>query len=335
MTDYIFMGDYHARKRFPFTTQMTQQRFEAMKANIWLDVVCGSGEIIGLGDLFDTFETSATTLIEGYTVASKCLMTLAGNHDLSLNVDKVSALQHLKQSLGVPVALHHARKIVDGDLAIHFVPHCLTQEQFEEELETVYDDAESNGKETNILCLHTNYGEPQGKVIENYFSPATARAFSTVFKHIISGHEHDFAQRSPSYTSLGSIVPFSFGELQDKFIGIYDEVMGLVYQRVWSNERCWKGSAQDFLASTALEELQFIEITGGMSVAEAVEIGKISAKLYRESPHLIAIKNGAQINKSGADAGKIEKPQDWVDKIRGRLKGSELDIFEEVYKNVH
>ena len=92
----VFIGDVHLGKRFPYTTRATQQRFEVLRAEVLERIKSMSidSQFVLLGDLFDSYSVSDVTLIQGFGLLTRLAnhFALSGNHDVSNNTDKPSAI---------------------------------------------------------------------------------------------------------------------------------------------------------------------------------------------------------------------------------------------------
>lgn len=329
-TTTILIGDIHLGKRFPYTNKKTAARWEALKHST-LDVILGlPAKFVQLGDLFDGFSVDSAVFVQGYNVASKCEVILAGNHDRSNNTEKASAVE-LLQELGCFVVCQDIQVLIIEGVKFVMVSHQLTQDKFNEVLETTKQHAE--GPLPAVLLLHCNYGFREGNQTENYLRPEIAEDLLKHFSGIVSGHEHNARSPLQGLMMIGSILPMSFGEMTDKYVyGVSSELNTL--HRVWAADEHYKKlSYQDFLELPIDVPLQFIEVEGCVDIAEKIHLNKRIVDWYLKSETLIAIKNGTTSFRTEADTDKEFKAEDWVQKVSSQMTADEVAIFNELLGN--
>lgn len=317
MTDLRFIGDIHFGKRMSYTTLNTAARFDRLRANLLDKVANGTLDYIQLGDLFDDFSVNSETLVDGYLFAKRMKATLVGNHDLSKNIDKASSLHLLRSPLGVDVA-HQPTKFTQGMTTFILCPHQLTQEKFEQAL--IQDVGPMIGPKTDykrfvVLCLHCNYGEHRGAEGDNYLTPAIAKGLLDAGVNlIVSGHEHNYREPIGGVIMLGSILPFSFGEMETKYVLDYNTQSGehkLV--PIWEDKNFIKVNAKDYVeGSTWNTNYQFIEVTGEVDVETAAKINRTTAGIYRNSDVIMAIKNSTILHRHTKTA-VADRREHWLD----------------------
>jgi DNA repair exonuclease SbcCD nuclease subunit len=176
-----------------------------------------------VGDFFDQFSNPEHVILESLYYAEHFDAILAGNHDSSNRASVKSSLDVLAKVRGNAVIFESAQRLV-GDTWLHFVPHCLTQDLFEHELENLLPKAGS----ANILFLHCNYaiGFEQDFASLN-LSETRARQLLERFNHIVIGHIHTPQTLLDGRLHLvGSHFPTAFDNLTDKRHLVYDTTTG-------------------------------------------------------------------------------------------------------------
>jgi DNA repair exonuclease SbcCD nuclease subunit len=320
------VGDIHLDKRFPYTNAKTHQRWKALQEDVLNKCFC-NGRTIQLGDVFDKYMVSAEDYVEAMYWFSDCAWVLAGNHDISNNTEKLSAVHLLENCVKhVTCATHEGINYI-------MVPHQLTQEKFEEALSNLHKFI--SGSIPNVLLLHCNYGDREGTQTENYLRPAKAKALlAEGIDDIVFGHEHNGGLRGSKVIAVGSILPMNFGEMTDKYV--WDpEDRELI--KVWDSTKGYaKWDYREFLQQGPLGSYQFIEVTGEVSPAEALAVKKQIASWYATSDSLIAIKDSTELMRavSTDGDGKVIKQTEWESRILEMLTEQERDLFLELKNEV-
>lgn len=316
------IGDIHLGKKFPYTTQRSAEYFEDWRTKILETHTSSIG--IQLGDLFDSFSVSDHTLIQGYRWMQGAQAVLSGNHDVSNNTDKTSAIKLLKDNLDVKVIWQEPEQLRIGNTVFHLVPHQLTQELFEQCL----DNLKTELGWVNVLLLHCNYGDRLGTATENYLRRDNAKEVCKKFHLVVSGHEHNFSGHK-NLIMLGSIMPFSFGEMTDKFIMEYDCDTGEHELIRTFKSDCYKQlSFQEFLDSP-VGKFEFIEVVGNPDPGPASDILKRIAYLYKETD-VIAVKNSTVIYRHEKQVGEIQDVQDWLADVKRNCDAEHREILEQL-----
>jgi DNA repair exonuclease SbcCD nuclease subunit len=311
MTTIRLIGDIHLGKRFPHTTLKTADRFDGLR-DTQVAKSLSLQSCIQLGDLFDTYTVPDNIFVNGYKVTWGCLWTLAGNHDLSKNTDKPSALALLRDNLNDAVALEPTR-FTEGMTEFFLVPHQFTQDKFIGVLEGLLTPKQQR---FNVLCLHCNFGDHTGAETDNYLPPELAkRLMSSGFTLIVSGHEHNHRKPIPGVVMLGSILPMSFGEMETKFVMDYD-TQGGTYELVptWVSDKYAKIDAQGYLEHDFPSDTQFIEVVGDVDVDTMAQVNRRTQGMFKNMDSLIAIKNNTVLHRH-SKAAKDTKKEYWLDAL--------------------
>lgn len=331
MNNVTIVGDIHLGKPFPFTTTKTAARWAQYKKNHLKKIVDRYGpNIIQAGDLFDSFSCNSETFVEGYMFASACRVVLSGNHDVSNNTEKESAVNLLRKT-GCDIVWERPYWFETRDTNYVLIPHQLTQEKFDALLENPLTNV--NLDKTNILILHCNFGDQPGAETENYLRTDHAKRLLEVYDKIISGHEHNYRVPMTGVTMIGSILPMSFGEMTDKFISVDG-----TKECVWpADDRFRSLDYKDFLAYPLDTPVQFIEVTGTVDIGETIAINSRIAEWYAKSETLIAIKPNTKSLKAETDISMDEDgPKlQWVEKIADSLSAGAQEIFKQLLEEAN
>ena len=173
MNSITIVGDIHLGKPFPFTTTKTAARWAEYKKNHLNKIATRyGGSLIQAGDLFDSFSCNSQTFVEGFMFASACKVVLSGNHDVSNNTEKESAVNLLRKT-GCTVAWEQPYFLETEGTKYTLIPHQLTQEKFDTLLESAKAFVEPS--QYNVLVLHCNFGDQPGTETENYLRTDVAK----------------------------------------------------------------------------------------------------------------------------------------------------------------
>lgn len=329
------VGDVHLGKKFPFTTKQSAALFQQEHDQLMADILdAGADEFICLGDLFDDFEVDGSTLVKGYQYAKE-LMVLAGNHDIANNTEKASALLLLNDVLKVDVVYKEVRSVPRGRTTFALVPYFLEQGLFDDALKrAAHVTQEKIISDHKVLLLHCNFGNREGTVTENYLTREMAKQMLETFDLVVCGHEHNFNTPMKGVVMLGSVMPFSFGEMTDKFVMDYDTDTG-EYQLTptWKSANYSSMDYKDFLECNA-SVAPFMEITGTIDVTEAAAINKKIGQLYKENG-VLSIKNATTLHRAEAGVTVVDEVKtDWETEVRKELPDRYLPLFEELLSKV-
>lgn len=322
----IIVGDIHIDKRFPYTNKKTHERWRDLQDHTINVIFKKAPPAFQVGDLFDNFMVTAEQFVRAdHEVASKCIHTLAGNHDLSNNIDKKSAVQLLLNSVErmTCVAVHGINYIL--------VPHQLTQEAFEDCLASV--ERCCSTQIPNVLLLHCNYGDREGTQTENYLRPDVARELVSKVNGIVFGHEHNGGYRgSESVVAVGSILPMNFGEMTDKFVWDVEDWKAI---KVWDSELNYKKLHYKEFLLMPLVNLQFIELVGEVNPAESLAVKRLIAMWYSESETIIAIKDSTTPLKIDSEAAEERIAEsDWETAVMALMTDDEKQLFLELKNEI-
>lgn len=346
----IFTDPHLGTQRAAHTTRTSAA---ALKQELYHQAMAivetAANPLICAGDLFDRANNPESTLVQGYNVASKCLITLAGNHD-EVNREGVTTSLRALQEMGVNIC---ASKDLSTPYFQHFdsvylVPHHASQELFERAMfHAAQHAAETRDGVASYLILHCNYDFTLSSDDNTLnLSAEVAERLLNAFDFIFIGHEHvPTTHQGGRVVILGNTHPTSFSDISDKFIYHLEvETAELTKELIWSKDDHFR---QIKLGDTIpdLTGVQFIEVIGSDTVANAADVNQFIQDVWKASYYqpegepgwetqLLAVRNKVELADSlkdmdtGTDAIVFE---DLQTKIARDLEGTDLlPLFKEL-----
>lgn len=239
------------------------------------------------GDLFDKAQNKESTLVQGFNVASKCWMTLSGNHDELNRAGVVTSLQALKD-MGVPIcsAPDLSAPYFDHFESIYMVPHHASQELFLQACQQAAEHAAENRDGlASFLFLHCNYDFPMELTDSTLNLPASnAERLLEAFDYIFIGHEHNPSKHlEDRVVILGNCHPTSFSDISDKFIYHLDlETAELEQELVWQKDVQFLELklGQDI---PDLSGVQFVQVVGSEKVDNVLVVNDYLQAIWKAS----------------------------------------------------
>ncbi len=222
------------------------------------------------GDFFDNFSNSEGLLLESLHYAEHFEFILAGNHDVSNRYSAKSSLEVVNRVLDNVV---FERKTVEiSGIMHHFIPHCLTQDVFEHELEQLQPEQDLR----NVLFLHCNYDIPfEQDYASLNLSAKHAERLLGKFDHIFIGHVHTPSDHFDNRLHvIGSHFPTAFDNLTDKRHVVYDSDTNTV-ESIWH----WKADEHVYIGApdSAPDGRQFYDFTSRCDPKLVVKLFKQGA----------------------------------------------------------
>lgn len=321
----IFTDPHLGLNRVSHSTSDSRKRLRQLLYENCLSTVRGlvdSGceKVFCLGDLFDTFSNDEPVLLQGLEVLKEVTKCLAGNHDIENRAGSVGSLQALAQVLGEragPVVFNPCVskpyvKFINYSASVWaMVPHAITQELFCESLQLAYD--VQPAEKMMVLCLHCNVGVPGYAEAENdatslYLTDEWQERLLTKYDQILVGHEHvPRTLHGGKLLVLGNTHPLSFGEVADRYSYVLDDEKRVttVCQQIFSAEDSYTQlKVSDILEAeeTGNDLTALVEIIGQIKKNEVPALSRALAKVWRDNPEILLLKNSAEIEKT--DSGK-------------------------------
>jgi len=350
----IFTDPHLGTKRAAHTTRESSARLqEQLYFQAQAIVETATNPVLCNGDLFDKAFNPESVLVQGYNVASKCWMTVAGNHDMTNREGTVTSLDALKE-MGVPVcaAPNLTDPYWDNHESIYIVPHHASQAVFE----TAMHDAARHATETrdglaSYIFLHCNY--QFGFACEDNtlnLSPEMTDMLCEAFDYVFIGHEHNpNTYMDGKVVILGNTHPTSFSDISDKFIYHLElDTAVLTAECVWA-----KGDHYLELklgqAIPDLSGIHFIDVKGVEAVSEASVVSQYIQEVWKAAEYvsavsetekycdLLAVRNSVQLKDAlaGIDDEVSVKVEDLRSRIAADLTGSDLEpLYRELLAEV-
>lgn len=343
MTTFTLFTDPHlGTRRAAHTTRESSQRLQHTLYLQARAVTENASNPICLGDLFDRSFNDEATLVQGFDIANRCVVTLAGNHDSSNRVDTVTTIDAL-HAMGVSVckAPDLSKPFYDFiDPGIYLVPHHASQEIFEKAMFHAAEHAchHREGK-ASVLMLHCNYNQPFAKEDDTLnLSEDVAGRLLNAFDYIFLGHEHKPATHFDGrVVILGNTHPTSFGDVTDKFayeLSITDESLDLTKTLIWSKADRYR-EIKFGEAIPDLTGVQFVDVIGHEDAAEGTAIAQFTQEVWEAGDKLLAVRNNVKIGDHLGELEDIEAPalENLAARIMKDLEGTDLQgLYAELVK---
>ena len=344
------IGDIHlGYERKSFTTKEGRDRF---KKNIFdaafshLDKA--EGTLIQVGDLFDKASNNDATMLQGLRISEKVDWLLAGNHDLRNKNGFDSTLHMISESNGGAVQdikfpgynkpTSYAVPEVGNILPV-IVPYCYSQELFEQSLEQAVEIAHQSDAKFKVLMLHTNYNlEFELTETTNNLTSEVAKTLLETFDYIFSGHEHNAGEHlGGKLIMVGSVSPLSITDLEDKFIFHMDDSGVVTKTKTWDKASRSKIYDVDSMPQSLPADVQFVRITGELSLGALPTAMKQVAQWWKESPTLLVCKPEWDViseDEAGEEV-RAASVDNLPNTIRALLSDPELvELYDQLLKEV-
>lgn len=265
-----------------------------------------------LGDLFDNFSNPEPIHLQGMQVMSKTALTIAGNHDVANQANKMGTLELLNNHFNslqgrgrvffAPFGESaHLTWMTDDKHALTFVPHVASQELFLQSLLNASEAMHDIKQRTKILCLHCNYNFPDERLNETTLNLTedTAKQLLDRFDYILMGHEHIPAEHYDGrLIILGNTHPTSLSDISDKRIAFLENKK-IRFETVWS-----KADGYVELQASRLPDMvsaNFARVQGEVDAGGMLDVMKHVSAMWRRSPNLYVLK--MEVTMAGAPQG--------------------------------
>lgn len=346
MTEYTLFTDPHlGTRRSAHTTRDSSKRLTQALFDQALRVVSNPHPIC-LGDLFDRAFNDEATLVQGYRIADRCELTLAGNHDETNRDGSVPSLRALGQMGCMIVATPgltdpYFFEYLDG---IFVVPHHASQEVFETAMFHAAEQAiHSRAGKASVLMLHCNYDAPDFMDVQDdtlNLSAEVAERLLNAFDLILIGHEHRPAKYlEDRVVILGNTHPTSFSDISDKFsytLSIGDDHVTLVEHPIWLKDIGYR-EIRFGEKLPNLDGVQFVSVIGMAEAEQAVAASDFVQEVWAAGKDLLAVRNAVVIGKAFGEAEEADAPaiEDIRSLINRELAGGDLaDLFQQLAAEV-
>lgn len=352
MATTVYSDPHLGRTMQAHTTAASRQRLTQAIFETTYNTLTAAprGPKICAGDLFDKFQNSEQVIRQGFEVAWVSDYIMAGNHDVTADINKVGSLQLLSELVTREVGDAEFLLAPFGEAACYlkgadgrdfvFIPHHTTDGLFQQSLTDAYEWARSVKQTPRpaYLVLHCNYDS--GFAVDETALSLTRKQAKWLldggFDYILIGHDHhpreDFDGR---VIILGNMHPTGFGDITAKRVLRIEDDGSHTFVPVWSPEDHYvELTAEDLLGGAVVvpKEVQFIDISGQVAPGLVLELAKAVRQLWI-SCNPLAIRNRVEITKVGGE-GVISHDFAAIDKVvAGELAGRPdlLALFNEYW----
>lgn len=308
----------------------------------------GADIVIHTADLFDKAVNDEADILDGSLLAGQCDVVMFGNHDDRNRKDTVSSIGLLaavasggkSDSWFIPTQWEASFRHENCSGAnLYFIPHCVSQQVFEESLLSAA--RQASHASNNYLFLHCNYDNDLVTEKEQNLNLTEEMADRLLedFDFIVMGHEHQLAKRKDGRViSVGPTHPTSFSDISDKFVTIIDtETKEVEHHLTWSSKRAWTVDVEDFVRLTDLADsnVQFIDVVGKADAKVSVEVADTIAKVWKEAEHLIALRTSKieYIHEAGTAEEEVNL-ESLPEVMLAELEGETADLLREALSSV-
>lgn len=303
MKPFYVINDTHCGVvRSAGTTPVT-----ALKLRYWvierfkkLLLEASGGDLLILGDLFDTFNVPYMDVLEVLWALQHWLnasgngelILVPGNHDLSKTTTTMSSFQFLASILQgnekVTIMDKPGAVFTAGEKS-WVIPHLPNQDQFDIALTEVPKDAK-------FLFLHSNYDNKFAQQQDHSLNLSPDQARACPASTIVLAHEHQRrTELAGKVVVIGNQIPTSVADClgNDAKYMLRIEPTKRELVKVWDRE----GSFQrvDWRDLSGIKpETQFIRVSGDANTLEAQDIPKIVSKL-RSTHSAFVVTNAVKV----------------------------------------
>lgn len=341
---YNLSSDYHlGTKRAAHTTRDSARRLQGMLYTQAL-VASEPPHSLCLGDLFDRAHNDEATLVQGYAIANRCDMVMAGNHDLTNRegvITSLDAVQRMIDPVNTASTLRHIEVVTAPDMSTPYfhtwnqfwvVPHHASQTLFEKALFEAKANADAQEDGHRYLLLHCNYNCPFDTEDSTLnLSPEVAEGLLEIFDRVFIGHEHN-----PKVLCDGRLVivgnthPTSYSDISDKYRWELDArsdelTKVLIWEKAYAYREIEYGRPLPDLSG-----VQFVDVVGAEPVENGTEVADYVRSIWEAGNKLLAVRNNVEIIDHLADTSvDTSKPAlvDLKQRIHDDLDGSDLQLL--------
>lgn len=350
----IFTDPHLGTARQAHTTR--ESSAELQKSLYWQAMsIINTGEYpkVCVGDLLDKSTNNEVIIGQAHDVAKGCEWVLAGNHDETNREGTLSTLRLLKQQgLDIIATPDLTNPYFEARESLYMVPHHASQEVFEQAMRNAAEHAAANRDGlASYLFLHCNYDFNLASEDNTLnLRRELAKELIAAFDFIFIGHEHNGSvDLGGQVVVLGNTHPTSFHDIGDKYIYHLElETATLTKELVWEAATHYReikigGEIPD------LEGVQFVDVTGTDSVANAVEVSEFIREVWKASYYqpegepgyvteMFAVRNKVDIKDALQDVDTEFNEvvtEDLQTRIAKDLKGTDLaPLFAELVQKV-
>lgn len=304
------------------TTTHTQYELRRHVLSEFKSLLPDEGDLMILGDLFDTNNIPVSDVLETYIILSEWLtkhpnaklINVTGNHDASKTSTMLSSFQFLGKllKLAFPIRYMHVEEPVITDYG-YVIPHLRNQD--------VFDLALAEVPECDFLFVHCNYDNNFAAQADQSLNISAEQAKNCKAKKIVFAHEHH-GRVSGKVIVSGNQIATSVSDWlsnQDKrFAVISGDELTFTYN---------KRRAEEFveLDWKALEQTdhKFIRVVGQADADAASDVVNAINK-FRKTSKALVITNAVVI-----DTGTVKV--DFDSTLASVQQFSVMDALKEIF----
>ena len=327
------LNDLHLdAERSAGTTPATRQLLKQRTLDKFQELLPKGGDLMILGDLFDTADVSAGTLLSTYRVlynwlldledlGSRQLYMVAGNHDLKKSSNQLSSFDLLCGLLQDIPGMHVIKG--GGQMTPHgyVIPHMPNQ--------VLFDDAVAAVPECDFLFVHCNIHNCFAAQSDHSLNLSLDQIAACRAKQIVCAHEHP-GRKLGKVTIPGCQIPTSVSDL----LSPGDKQYAVIRDGKLTLHTCARRA--DEFAEMPWNDLKpsdapFIRISGEATASQASEaLAAVAA--YRRTSEALVVANAVKVQAAeGADfedAVADMKGYDVMSMLREVLEPNEVKILE-------
>jgi hypothetical protein len=275
---------------------LREHNIQALKA-----LMPESGDMMILGDLFDTYNVPMLDLLNAFKVLNTWLQTgsgtlylVAGNHDLSKTTSVLSSFQFLAKLLkgmfSKVVVIEDATMTPYG----YVIPHLRNQDLFNHELSKV--------PEVDNLFLHCNYANNFAVQSDQSLNLSREVAEKLPVKNIILAHEHhQRVELNGKVTVIGNQIAMSVSDWLANGNKHFLQVTGSTLTRQLAASRSVEFAEVQWDVPVE-SSAKFIRMVGTASAEQASAVLSAINK-YRAASKALVITNG--VNVTSDDSSEV------------------------------
>lgn len=343
MRVYNLFSDPHlGTKRAAHTTRDSAKKLQQL---LYTQALVASDNLnsLCLGDLFDKAHNEERILVQGYEIARRCNLVLAGNHDLTNREGVVTTLDALNSVEGTSVLMSPdiSQPYFSSWNQFWSVPHHASQQLFDQALEDAAADSgliDNPNRGNRYLLLHCNFDCPFDTEDSTLnLSPEMAEHLLKYFTRIFIGHEHNCKELyGGRLVMVGNTHPTSFSDISNKYrweLDVTTDELSKIL--IWDKGYCYR-EIEYGEPVPDLTGVQFVDVVGAEPVSNGVEVAEYIRSVWDAGKTLLAVRNNVEISDhlAGVDVD-TSKPAlvDLKQRIDQDLEGSDLqELYRELLK---
>lgn len=313
------------------TTTATQLELRRHALQQFKNLLPESGDLLLLGDLFDTCNIPISDVLETYMILGSwlsnheksVLYNVTGNHDASRTSTTMSSFQFL----GKLLKLAHPTRYVHVEEPLmtphgYIIPHLRNQDVFNLALQDV--------PEVDFLFVHCNYDNHFAAQADQSLNISAEQAQTCKARHIVFAHEHH-GRMSGKVLVPGNQIATSVSDWLSKQDKRYLKIVNGKPEYVINKQRKDEFAELDW-KSLEDSEHKFIRVVGEATADEASEVVN-SINKFRKRSNAFVITNSVVIDTGAVKVdfdSTLESVQQFsvMDALREIMTPQEMAVLE-------